>query len=194
MTACIPSWPLIPTPMSAAGGADRGRRVSMWCSFLWRASEILKREQALTLNHVDVVGAVSDRQCHSLLVLLHQTHHVCLLLGCDSAADDCLALTGHVYKVNLWVFFILLVFIHVNHPLTDVPFILLILNVPVSSPSPSRPWAVHPEGCWEAGAFQGDADAADGASSSFHTESRSRRMKTEPVVYLKDNCSPHLHF
>lgn len=68
------------------------------------------------------------------------------------------------------------------------------INVPVSSPSPSRPWAVHLEGCWEAGAFQGDVDAADGASSSFRTESRSRKMKTEPVVYLKDNCSPNLYF
>lgn len=56
----------------------------------------------LTLDHVDVVGSISDRQRHGFLVLLHQTHHVSLLLGCDTAADDCLALTGHVHKVNLW--------------------------------------------------------------------------------------------
>lgn len=194
MTACIPSWPLIPTPMSAAGGADGGRRVRAMSQEWTSHAGILKHEQVLTLDHVDVVGSVSDRQCHSFLVLLHQTHDVRLLLGCDSTADDRLALTGHVYKVNLWVIFHF-VSVHPRKPSFDGCALYFVdINVPVSSPSPSRPWAVRPEGCWEAGAFQGDADAADGASSSFHTESRSRKMKTEPVVYLKANRSPKLHF
>lgn len=113
--------------MSAAGGADGGRRVRATLQEWTSHADILKHQRALTLDHVDVVCSVSDRQRHSFLVLLHQTHDVCLLLGRDPTADDCLALTGHVYKVNLWGFFILLAFVHVNHPLTDAPFILSIL-------------------------------------------------------------------
>ncbi|KAF3848750.1 hypothetical protein F7725_015247 [Dissostichus mawsoni] len=60
--------------------------------------EALQFIGALTLDHVDVVGSVSDGQRHGFLVLLHQTHHVTLLLGSDAAADDSLALTGHVHK------------------------------------------------------------------------------------------------
>lgn len=56
---------------------------------------------ALTLDHVHVVGSVSDGQRHGLLVLLHQAHHVGLLLRRDAAADDGLTLAGHVHKVNL---------------------------------------------------------------------------------------------
>lgn len=56
----------------------------------------------LTFDHVDVVGSVSDRQGHSLLVLLHQTHHIGFLFGRDAAADDGFALAGHVHEVNLW--------------------------------------------------------------------------------------------
>jgi len=93
----------MPTPMSAAGGRGGGEIVSHWnalhagggLSFIGNSVDVL------TLDHVDVVGSVSDGQCHGLLVLLHQTDHVALLLGCDAAADDCLTLAGHVHKVDL---------------------------------------------------------------------------------------------
>lgn len=55
----------------------------------------------LTFDHVDVVGSISDGQRDGLLVLLHQAHHVGLLLRCDAAADDSLALARHVDKVHL---------------------------------------------------------------------------------------------
>ena len=55
----------------------------------------------------------------------------------------------------------------------------IFVAVPVSSPSPSRPSAVRPEGWREAVAFPDDADASDGASSSFHTESRSEEEKNQ---------------
>ncbi len=53
---------------------------------------------------------------------------------------------------------------------------LICLIAPVSSPSHSRPSAVHPEGCWPAVAFLDDEDADDDASSFFHTESHSEKM------------------
>lgn len=56
----------------------------------------------LTFDHVDVVGAVANGQRDGFLVLLHQTHHVGLLLRGHAAADDRLALAGHVHKVDLW--------------------------------------------------------------------------------------------
>lgn len=61
-----------------------------------------QRSLALTLYHVDVVGSIPDGQCHGFLVLLDQTHHIGLLLGCNTTADDRFTLTGHVHKVNLW--------------------------------------------------------------------------------------------
>lgn len=55
----------------------------------------------LTLDHVDVIGSVSDGQRHGLLVLLHQTHHISFLFGGHATANDRLTLTGHVHKVDL---------------------------------------------------------------------------------------------
>lgn len=55
----------------------------------------------LTLDHVDVIGSVADGQRHSLLVLLYQAHHIRLLFGGHTAANDSLTLTGHVHKVDL---------------------------------------------------------------------------------------------
>lgn len=56
----------------------------------------------LTFDHVDVVGSIADGQRDGFLVLLHQTHHVGLLLRGNTAADDRLTLAGHVHKVDLW--------------------------------------------------------------------------------------------
>lgn len=120
----------------------------------------------LTFDHVDVVGSVANGQRDGLLVLLHQTHHVGLLLGGHAAADDRLALAGHVDEVHLWETFervSLLRCLPVSPSLAS----------PVSSLSPSRPWAGRPEGCWEAVAFPGGAGANGGVFSSSRTEFRS---------------------
>lgn len=61
----------------------------------------MKLKSSRTLDHVDVVGSVSDGQRDSLLILLHQADHVGLLFGRDTTADDCLALARHVHKVYL---------------------------------------------------------------------------------------------
>lgn len=70
--------------------------------FLWHCTDFkILNPSSLTLDHVDVVGSIADGQSDRLLVALHQTHHVGLLFGGDTAADDSAALTGHVYKVTL---------------------------------------------------------------------------------------------
>lgn len=56
----------------------------------------------LTFDHIDIIGSIADGQRDGFLVLLHQTHHIGLLLWGDTAADDRLTLAGHVYKVDLW--------------------------------------------------------------------------------------------
>lgn len=138
----------------------------------------------LTLDHVDVISSISDGQRHGFLIPLHQTHNVSLLLGCDTTADDCFALTGHVHKVNLgrrltpFVIIEMIIFCACTCDITRLKCATCFV-VPVASPSPSRPWAVRPEGRWEVVAFPGDVDADDGVSSSFHIESRSGEMKAE---------------
>lgn len=122
-----------------------------------------------TFDHVDVVGPVADGQRDGLLVLLHQTHHVGLLLGGNAAADDRLALAGHVDKVHLRRH----ARPHYRLRPPGVPEASPSLPSPVSSPSPSRPSAGRLEGCWEAVAFRGGAGADAGVFSSFRTEFRS---------------------
>lgn len=60
----------------------------------------------LTLNHVHVVGSISNGQRDGLLVPLHQVHYHGLLLGSDAAADDSATLTGQVHKILLPLFFL----------------------------------------------------------------------------------------
>ena len=45
------------------------------------------------LNHVDIIGAVANRQCQLLgIVLLNQINNVCLLLGGDTTGQHHIAL------------------------------------------------------------------------------------------------------
>lgn len=82
----------------------------------------------LTLDHVHVVGSITDGQCHGFLVPLYQTHNVSLLLGCDATADDRFALAGHVHEVDLWRR--LVAFLnHGNHYFVRVHVTLLGWNV-----------------------------------------------------------------
>lgn len=55
----------------------------------------------LTLDHADVIGAVSNGQRDGPLAPLHQLHHLGLLQRRHPAADDGFAQAGHVQEEQL---------------------------------------------------------------------------------------------
>ena len=61
----------------------------------------LSAAPAGTFDHAHVVGSVSDGQCHHLLVLFDQLHHLSLLQRSHPAADHCFTHARRAQELQL---------------------------------------------------------------------------------------------
>lgn len=185
MTACIPSWPLIPTPMSAAGRTEDAVRQVRIDTVCWNVT--CRRKHLLMSLLLIMLTSLAPSPMDNVTAFLYFFTKLTTLAFCFGVTRQQITdshsqamFTKSIYREEKMICH------HVCYALNMWYTHCVIWVLPVSSLFLCRSLAGHPGGCWESGAFPDDEDANDGVSSSFHTESHSE----------KDRSSQHylLHF